>query len=679
MDWADSPELIEIFESEIDERATRLEQGGLALAAGALAAGDAAQMVLDSHTLKGSAHMIGRNDLGSAAAALEKAWKAVDQRSILVAADLGRVLAALATALKRGARDLAALAPFDGTIRKLEVWAADPGAYASGPSESEEAPTGRPFDQSFVEASLGGLLGSVEEHLSASVTRVDTNSLYRLINRTVELEIEAHSIVDLSYVSIEPSDPVRLISAWRTQLGRLATEVADLRRAAVALSNVKFGEVAETFPQFIKFLGRRLNREVELGVRGGDLAVDRQIVDMLREPLRHLLVNAVDHGIEPPGIRANAGKPEMGRIDVEAKLVDGKLIVTVNDDGRGIDWPGVERAAAARNLGTSHAELDSHLLRPGFSTVAKQTDFSGSGEGLAAVADAVDRVGGSVSISSQPGVGTSVRLELPASLVLQSVVVFGSGDSFFGIAESAVLDEVPSLDVRYNETGREIQWRRQTLPVVSFSEVMGLDPSPEMKGLVIASRSGRFVLAVSEIIDRRPVAVKGLGPILDDASHVVGAALLGAGEVLVVVDHHHLGYQARFSEAFEGVRPRVLVVDDSAGVRQLIAVTLRGKGFDVVPVSGARDAAVEIAHQSFDLLIIDYAMPKSNGVDLVRALRSNRVRVPIVMVSGVADEDEKAKAWDAGVDAYLDKYDLRSGALISTINRLLSEKATLRS
>lgn len=676
MDWADSPELIAIFQAEIDERAGRLEQGGLALSAGALVSGDAAQMVLDAHTLKGSAHMLGRPDLGEAAAALERTWKAIDQRQLLAASDLGRVIAALATALKRGATDISALTPFEGTVRRLEEWAA--GSLAPSAATKEEAPPGDPFDRAGDESSLGGLLGSVEEQLSASITRVETNSLYRLINRTVELEIEARSIVDLSYVSIEPADPARLISAWRGQLGRLAGEVAELRRAAVALSNVRFGEAAETFPQFVKFLGRKLDKQVELTIRGGDLPVDRQIVDMLREPLRHLLVNAVGHGIETSGERVQSGKNPVGRVDVEARLVEGRLLVTVNDDGRGIDWSAVERAAIRRSLGTTPSELDSHLLRPGFSTVDQPNDFSGTGDGLAAVADAADRVGGAVSISSQPGVGTSVRLDLPSSLVLQRVVVFGVGDQFFGIAESAVLEELPSLDVRFNESGREVMWRRQALPLISFSEAMNLEPATEAKGFVVSSRSGRYALSVSEIIDHRPVAVKGLGPILDDAGHVAGAALLGAGEVLVIVDHHHLGSQARTAEHFDGVRPRILVVDDSAGVRQLIAVTLRGKGFDVVPVSGARDAAIEIAHQGFDLLIVDFAMPKSNGVDLVRALRSNRVHVPIVMVSGVADTEEKAAAWDAGVDAYLDKFDLRSGALVTTINRLLAEKASMR-
>lgn len=677
MDWADSPELIEIFEAELDERGNRLVAAGMALADGTLSPDSLDDHIRDAHTLKGSAHMIGRSDLGETSAVLEKAWRAVKARQLLVSADLGRVLADISGAVVRSGRDLQALTPHQTTIAGLLEWAEGSvpprtaGVDREGSSQS-------PFDWVSSEASLGGLLGSVEAELSASVTRVDTAGLYRLINRAVELEIEAASIVDLSYVTIEPADPARMIAAWRSQLERMAAEIAGLRKSAVALSNVRFGEVAETFPQFIKFLGRRLDKEVEIVLKGAELEVDRQIVDMLREPLRHILVNAIDHGIELGGVRIQAGKPEVGQIDVEARLVDGQLLVAVTDDGAGVRWDEVARLARSRGWRDSPAELDSVLFRHGFSTVTTPNDFSGTGEGLAVVADMVDRVGGSVSIVSQPGVGTSIRLELPASLVLQRVVVIAAGDQFFGISESAVLDELPELPPVSEGHPPTVQWRRQALPLVSFSRAMHLAAEPEPRGLVISSRSGRFVLAVSESVDRRPVAVKALGPILDDASHLVGAALLGAGEVLVVVDHHYLGESWRAVEANSGRRPRVLVVDDSAGVRQLITITLRGKGFDVTPASGAREAVLAIAHNNFDLLVVDYAMPRSNGADLVRALRNNKVRIPIVMVSGVADESDKAAAWSAGVDAYLDKYDLRSGALVDTISKLLSESSVSR-
>jgi two-component system chemotaxis sensor kinase CheA len=178
-------------------------------------------------------------------------------------------------------------------------------------------------------------------------------------------------------------------------------------------------------------------------------------------------------------------------------------------------------------------------------------------------------------------------------------------------------------------------------------------------------------VAVGEVLGRRRVAVKALGPILEGSRNITGAALLGGGEVMVVVDPNYLGELARHQQQRPGPRRRVLVVDDSAGVRQLIAATLSGRGFDVEVAESARLALLAISSGNFDALVVDYAMPRSNGVDLVRALRASNVRVPIVMVSGVASPDEQAAAWEAGVDAYLDKSDLRLGALVSTLRSLL--------
>jgi DNA-binding response OmpR family regulator len=152
---------------------------------------------------------------------------------------------------------------------------------------------------------------------------------------------------------------------------------------------------------------------------------------------------------------------------------------------------------------------------------------------------------------------------------------------------------------------------------------------------------------------------------------VTGAALLGGGQVLVVLDPNFLGVLARRRPRLAGHRPRILVVDDSAGVRQLLSATLNGAGFDVEVAAGAREAMLAMGDGGFEALVIDYSMPRSNGVELVRTMRASDVKVPIVMVSGVATQEEKQAAWEVGVDAYLDKFDLRQGVLTSTLRRLI--------
>jgi CheY-like chemotaxis protein len=207
---------------------------------------------------------------------------------------------------------------------------------------------------------------------------------------------------------------------------------------------------------------------------------------------------------------------------------------------------------------------------------------------------------------------------------------------------------------------------------VSLAEAVGHEgETDEQEIVVVNTRFGLVAVSVDELVDRRRVAVKNLGPILEGPGHVTGAALLGAGQILVVLDPNFLGmFAGRRPRPIDG-KPRVLVVDDSAGVRQLLSATLNGAGFEVTVAGGAREAVLAMAEQNFDALVVDYSMPRSSGTDLVRALRGADVDVPIVMVSGVATPEEKQEAWRVGVDAYLDKFDLRQGVLSSTIRRLI--------
>lgn len=683
MDWSESPELIEIFRLELDERAERLRTGAAAVASGPLSEAELDDLVRDAHTIKGSARMMGRVEVSTAAAALERAWTSVREGGGRATAGMASRLSAVAELLAEASRQGGTPPPgMVEAVASLEAATDREGSLVEAAVGAVAAATPPPGDpasdpEGGDDASLGGLLASIEEEL-AGVTRVDTGDLYRLINRTVEIGLDAEALADLSRVAFDGADPARLLAAWRGQLERLSDDVAELQAWAVSLANGRFGEAIETFPQFVRFLGRRLGKEVVFETNGLDLLVDRQIIDQLREPLRHLLVNAVDHGIEAPADRTAAGKPAIGRVALDARTVDDRLVIAVSDDGAGIDWEAVRAAAAERGLPTEPADLHAHLFRPGFTTRPAPTEFGGTGEGLFLLASTVDRMGGSASVESVTGQGTTVQIDLPRSLILQTIVVFASGDQFFGVAEPAVLGTVSLLtsSVGFGDSGRVLLFRGESVPIVSFAQAMGIpEREPENEALILSTRRGLVAVAVAEIIDHRRVAVKSLGPILEGGDHLTGAAFLGGGQIVVIVDHNFLGTVAGAPAASTRERPRVLVVDDSAGVRQIIAATLRASGYDVSVASSAREAVHSMARRRFDVLVVDYAMPRSNGVELVRALRHAGITLPVVMVSGVADESDKARAWEAGVDAYLDKFDVRRGALGATIERLLAERS----
>jgi two-component system chemotaxis sensor kinase CheA len=656
-----TPELTRIFREELDERSSRLVVGARDLADKTLVADTIPDLVRDAHTIKGSAGLLGFDAIKEAGARLERLWRLVGEGQIpdsdvivSMEAAAGRLVATLEAGSGAELVDI---------MEKLD-------SEAVHTEESTEVIPLRQPDSS----SLGGLLSSVSQSLLGGATRVDTSDLYRLINRTVEVSLDADALADLSLVSIEGADPELFRKSWRGQLERLSASVADIQSQAVSLANVSFFDAVATYPQFVRYLARRLGKDVRIDVTGEDVQLDRQIVDLIRDPLRHLLVNAVDHGIELPDKRVALGKAATGTIHVYAEKVDERIEITVSDDGAGIDWDRVAEAAHARGLSVLQPDLSPVLFHPGFTTVEEATDFSGAGDGLPEALEAAEQVSGAVHIESSPGKGTAVTLTLPLSMVLQSVVVVALGDQFWGLPEAAVEAAMPLSTAELTKTpsGRELRFKSGAIPCVSLSLAVGSpQPPDESELLVVSTRSGMVAVTVSELIDRRRVAVKNLGPILEGAGHITGAALLGGGQVLVVLDPNFLGVVARQRPRILEDKPRVLVVDDSAGVRQLLSATLNGAGFDVKVASGAREAVLAMATDGFAAMVVDYSMPRSNGVELVRAMRASDVQVPIVMVSGVATQDEKDAAWEVGVDAYLDKFDLRQGVLTKTLKQLI--------
>lgn len=664
-----TPELTRIFRDELEERSGNLVAGAVALRQRRLDAAEIEDLARDAHTIKGSAGLLGFDEIREVASRLEHLWNQIGEgysppSDVMVAmeASAGRLL----SSLDLDDAELAIIAD------KLVLGQQADQTAGEGPPwtpPAEVIPLRRPDP-----GSLGGLLTSVSDSLLGGSTRVDTGELYRLINRIVEVALDAEALADLSLLSIEGSDPAMFRKSWRQQLERLAGSIAEIQDGAVALANISFREATATFPQFVRYLGRRMGKDVRFELMGDNVQLDRQIVDLLREPLRHLLVNAVDHGIEPSPDRLAAGKRATGTVSVGAEIIDERVEVSVSDDGAGIDWDRVADVASDRGIPFVVSDLSPILFHPGFTTQTEVSDFSGGGDGLSTVRDIVEKVNGVVHIESPKGLGTRVTMTLPMSMVLQNVVVVATGDQFWGLPEAAIEAAMPlsRAEISTNEGGREVRFQSREIPCVSLSKAVGVNNvGDEAELLVINTRFGMVAVTVSELIDRRRVAVKSLGPILEGPGHVTGAALLGGGQVLVVLDPNFLGYMARGRVRAPGHRPRVLVVDDSAGVRQLLSATLNGAGFDVEVAAGAREAMMAMSAGGFEAMVIDYSMPRSNGVELIRTMRASDVKVPIVMVSGVATQEEKQAAWEVGVDAYLDKFDLRQGVLTETLHRMI--------
>lgn len=693
VDWNDNPELLGIFREELRERAGRLVDGGRSLMFGV----DCESLRRDAHTIKGNAMMMGYDDLARTARELEDAWRDLDEGRVSPSHELAERLTHLAASLLAagyGGKP-EATEPDSPEPSNHEPAPPSPGPAAQGAPPPPKAPStegsdaqshppaqapptesaadlvadlglpddfGDLTDDGGSDSELGGLVAGVEASVIGEATRVETARLYEVINRAVEARLEAEAL----HQKIAAGGDRQLTDS----AGDLHERLATIQSLALQLASVPLSETTATFQQLARFLARRTNKDLRLHIEGEDLHVDQQVVDALREPLRHLLVNAIDHGIEEPHVRTSLGKPTTGVVEVKASVRNQVLTVEVTDDGRGIDWGRVAEEAVSRGLVSrdfSAEDLTSALIAPGFSTVAEPTELSGDGEGLALAATAADQLRGDLRIHSEPGAGTTVSLNLPVALALQDVTIVGAGGFHWGIPTAAVLGTTRVVD-------GAAEFADQTVRTISLSALGGGEGGDESVALVVSSRGGLLALLVDRVVGSREVAVKMLGPVLQANPAISGAAVLGGGNFVVTIDAQRLGDQAEGpAEA-----SRVLIVDDSSGVRQLVGATLSAAGFAPTVARDAEEALRLLEEAPFDAFVIDFSMPGSDGVELVTEIRRKNITVPVVMLSGVAQPADQERALAAGVNAYLDKSDIRRGVLIESLDTLLDREGVGR-
>ena len=528
---------------------------------------------------------------------------------------------------------------------------------------------------------LGGLVGAVETWASEESVPVNAGRLFRMINDVAAVRIDLDSAVKQAS-QVLSSTPTGAKSAAvegvLESLEAVRRASIQLESAALGLTVVPISSITSTLPQLVKYLSKKIDREVELIVEGGDTLIDRQLLDRIGEVIRQLVVNAVTHGLESRDTRAAEGKSAVGRVRVFASRDDKHLQLAISDDGAGIDWTAVRDKAIEEGLvadDPSADDLRSVLYAEGFSTNPDSTEFTGSGSGLGRVTEIVEEVFGSMTLESERGRGTSFVVTMPAHRALQRAQMFTAGGRTWGIPDSSVIDvaAIPDVAITVTEKGSTVGFKDESVPYASFASIAGLDmegmPSQLM---VIQSPTGLVALAVDEVLDTHEVATKDLGPLLSGSSVVSGVALLGGDETVLLVDAGRIAERMRSTEVVsEGPVHRVLVVDDSQGVRQVVSGVLASHGFSTVAAGSVSDALAALSRNDVDALVVDFSMPRADGVALVHMVRQRYGVIPIVMLSGVASEEDRSRAERAGVDAFFDKADFAKGALVETLRELI--------
>ena len=527
-----------------------------------------------------------------------------------------------------------------------------------------------------ITADLGGLLGAVESWASVETLPVSAGRMYRLINLVARIRIDLEA-ADGKLRAVRNSDDLEALESGFTAILNAANE---LEHDAMQLAAIPLSSMTNTLPQLVRFVAKKLGKEVRFEIVGDtEIAIDRQVLDKIADPLRQLVVNAITHGIEPAEVRARAGKASTASVSLTATVKDRRVELVISDDGAGVDWGAVRAIALERGIlsqedASDPAKLNDALFSPGFSTGDK-TDMGGTGKGLSAVAEVAEALFGRVRLESVLGSGTSVTMTVPTSRALQRVMIFESAGMQWGIPEAVVDEVLPIGDAPIDWRGDQpvLDWRGERIGVVPLGEIVGATESSKPAHVIVVShRIGTAAITVSAAHGIREVAAKELGPLLSGPSHVTGAALLGGGDVVLVLDAATIVTNGASPVAVERAGDRVLVVDDSIGARAVVSGALASSGFTTSVAASAAEALDILSAEDIDALVVDFSMPQEDGAQLVQKIRDRGITVPVVMLSGVASEEDKARSKEAGVDVFFDKADFREGALAETLREMLA-------
>jgi two-component system chemotaxis sensor kinase CheA len=438
----------------------------------------------------------------------------------------------------------------------------------------------------------------------------------------------------------------------------------------------------------VRELAAKLGKEVALRVTGGEVRLDRRVLDELKAPLLHLVRNALDHGVEAPEARRAAGKPAEATIEIRVEARNDHVVLTLRDDGAGLSPERLRAAAVQRGLVTTaeaarltDAEAVQLAFQAGVSTATEITAVSGRGVGLDVVAEAVRRLGGTVDVSFERGRGTTFVLEVPLTMAGSTGILFRAAGGL-GVVPADAVERV--LLVSPGDVGTvagqpTVDVDGAPVPFSTMAQALGATGGGPRDGgaaiaLLVAAAGKRIVLAVDDVLGEQAIVVSPLGRRLAAARHVAGATALDDGRVVAVLQPAHLVGASRVTQAAqEAARPRIVVADDSLTTRTAAKAILEIAGFQVLPAADGEEAFALARDPGCDLVVSDVQMPRLDGLGLTRRLKADPrlSRVPVILVTSLDAPEDRAAGLKAGADGYLVKREVQRGKLLELVRQLL--------
>ncbi len=730
MSWADDPELVATFRAEVEDRLASLCDGLLRLEKHPSPRQLVTGLFRDAHTVKGSARMLGLDGVVEVAHRSEDLLGALKEGRLTVRKDLVDVLLVAAESISRslpgaarpvgpdelalvvGALESAAAGDDPVSVPRLEALAdatLDDTGDRPRTGDSIRVPTRRVHDLLDVVGEAELEVRRIARHgrgLAALVVE-QARSVRALREALAGAELPSAVLTGLHAVVAVGDQQGAAVRDLLALSDDAQARVAAVRDGAMGLAMVPLRRVAAGFPQLVREMAGNAAEatDVQLVLSGQDVELDSRVLDAVADSLRHLVTNAIDHGCEPSAARQAAGKPGRATVTVAARAAGSTVVIEVSDDGRGVDEDALRAAAVQRGLlpedsTASGPALLQVMFAPGFSTAGEVTRSSGRGVGLDVVRTVVEDLSGALEVRSDPGNGTTFVITLPVTLGVLRCLLARVGDERYALPVAGVVETIGlAAAERHEVAGVPVIIREgRTMPVVDLGTALGVtgDRDPRAAVVVHHGPGGELLaLAVDDLEGEREMVVKELGTFLGRLPAVAGATIDGDGSILLVLDIRELAARqlatgapavptpsvaalaarqaAQLPGQRAGARPRVLVVEDSVGVRELQRVILEGAGYEVLTAVDGTDGAARLTDDPVDLVLSDVEMPGMDGFTLTRTLRRTRgwEDVPVVIMTSRGDAADQRAGLDAGASAYLLKSEFDQAELIDTVRRLL--------
>lgn len=475
-------------------------------------------------------------------------------------------------------------------------------------------------------------------------------------------------------------------------IDRLEEEIKRVRM-------LPFKSIAASFGRMVRDLALDSGKDVAFEMVGGDVELDKRVLEQVKDPIIHLLRNAVDHGIETPARRKAIRKPAQGRIVLTVQQLGKDVSIRIQDDGAGLDLQSIREAAVRRKVKDadtlSDAELTDLIYTTSFSTSAMITDVSGRGVGLDVVRRNVESLQGSIQLASELGRGVSFTLLLPVALTTSRALLVGVAGQVFAIPVNTIerIAHVNPAEIQLVGGRQTIRHEERSLHLVHLADVLemprsvGVNSPEQLPVVVLSSAEKQMAFVVDTLIDEQEVLVKSLGKQIARVGGIAGASLLGNGEVLLVLNvvdlikiasrdelHPIVGEGGPENKTQTRARNTILVVDDSVTTRTIEKNILEAAGYIVrLALDGQEAFNILMTAELPDLVISDVQMPRMDGFSLTARIKKEprTAALPVILVTSLGSTEDKARGIEVGADAYIVKQRFDQINLLETINQLI--------